>query len=399
MWKGFKVIDADAHMHEPQYLWERYVEPQYRDQVPKVAFMDGTFMVYKPDGKIIPKGKIQEPPPADVAAKAMEKKYGEAYRTWWAPATRLKDMDRYGWDIQVLLPTGTNGNFAYRVALKDLKLGAAMCRAYNNWCYEYCSTDPKRLKFVAVLPGSDIDEMIKEARRAVEKLGAVSVRNPLLPEGKWLHEPEYDALWQLASDLDFPISVHGEYRHLRAQPFRDFVTSRHHLRDQSYIDGEKRNIIQLALRGLDHAVGFPWDNMTTLGYFIFTGILERFPTLRLAILESNAGWLPFWLGRMDEHTHGRNSIMGKPEHLSMLPSEYFKRQCSIACDSDEYALKYVVDYLNGENIVWNTDYPHLDAMEPAKALPELHSQPIPEESKRKILWDNAVKHFGPRVLN
>ena len=41
MWKGMKVIDADAHMHEPEYLWDRYVEPKFRDRVPKVAFMDG----------------------------------------------------------------------------------------------------------------------------------------------------------------------------------------------------------------------------------------------------------------------------------------------------------------------------------------------------------------------
>ena len=59
--------------------------------------------------------------------------------------------------------------------------------------------------------------------------------------------------------------------------------------------------------------------MTTLGHFIFTGILERFPKLRLAILESNAGWLPFWLGRMDDHTHGRNSVMGKSEKLRLHP--------------------------------------------------------------------------------
>ena len=59
MWNGMKVIDADAHMHEPEYLWEQYVEPKFRDQVPKVAFMDGVFMVYEPDGKIIPKGEIQ----------------------------------------------------------------------------------------------------------------------------------------------------------------------------------------------------------------------------------------------------------------------------------------------------------------------------------------------------
>jgi predicted TIM-barrel fold metal-dependent hydrolase len=381
MWKGMKVIDADAHMHEPPYLWERYVEPKYRDRVPKVAFMDGNRMVYEPDGKIIKKGELQQGP-AESANRAMEEKYGEAFREWWSPEIRLKDMDRLGWDLQVILPTGNNGNFAYRVALKDLELGAAMCRAYNNWAHDYCNVDPKRLKFVAVLPGSDVGEMVKEARRAVEALGAVSVRNPMLPEGKWLHDPENDPLWELASELDFPISVHGEYREHRFQPFRK-------------LEGNRRDPLQLALRGLDHALGFPCDNMNSLGHFI----LERFPKLRLGILESNVGWLPFWLGRMNQHSHGRNSVMGKPEHLSLLPSEYFKRQCYIACDSDEETLPFVVDYLKGDNIVWNTDYPHADAPEPAKALPDLDAQLIPDEARRKILWDNSIKLFGPRLLN
>jgi uncharacterized protein len=383
MWKGMKVIDADAHMHEPQYLWERYVEPKYRDQVPKVAFMDGNFMVYEPDGKIIPHGDVQQRPP-ETAWRAMEEKYGEAYKTWWSAETRLKEMDQYGWDIQVLLPTGNNGNFAYRVALKDVALGAAMCRAYNNWAREYCSIDPKRLKFVAVLPGSDVGEMVKEARRAVDQLGAVSVRNPVLPAGRWLHEPEYESLWLLAGELDFPISAHGEYRSYRFQPFKD-------------VEPNSQEGIGLALRGLDHALGFPCDNMATLGHFIFARILERFPKLRLAVLESNAGWLPFWLGRMDDHTHGRNSVMGKAEHLSMLPSEYFRRQCAIACDSDEKTLGTVAEYLKGENIVWNTDYPHPDAIEPAKALPEFDAHPMSQHAKTKILWDNAVTLFGPRI--
>jgi predicted TIM-barrel fold metal-dependent hydrolase len=90
--------------------------------------------------------------------------------------------------------------------------------------------------------------------------------------------------------------------------------------------------------------------------------------------------------------------MGKPKQLSMLPSEYFMRQCTVACDSDETALKYTVDYLKGDCIVWNTDYPHLDGIEPAKALPEFDAQPIPDEAKRKILWDNAVKLYGQRVV-
>ena len=102
---------------------------------------------------------------------------------------------------------------------------------------------------------------------------------------------------------------------------------------------------------------------------------------------------------MDVHSHGRYSIMGKPKNLSLLPSEYFKRQCTVACDSDELALKYAVDHLNGDNIVWNTDYPHLDGIEPQKALPEFDAQPISEPAKRKILWDNAVKLYGCRLLS
>jgi hypothetical protein len=142
--------------------------------------MDGVFMVYEPDGKIIPKGDLQLRPPASAWA-VLEEKYGDAYRQWWSAEIRLKDMDRFGWDIQVLLPTGNNGNFAYRVALTDLEVGAAMCRAYNNWCRDYCSADPKRLKFVAVLPGSDVGEMVKEARRAVLELGAVSCATLFFP--------------------------------------------------------------------------------------------------------------------------------------------------------------------------------------------------------------------------
>src|SRR5262249_5949580 len=147
-----------------------------------------------------------------------------------------------------------------------------------------------------------------------------------------------------------------------------------------------------------HALGFPCDNMTTLGHFIFTGILERFPKLRLAILESNAGWLPFWLGRMDDHTHGRNSVMGKSEKLQLHPSDYFIGQCRISCDRDVRAIKDGVDDLKGLYIVWIPDYARPDAIDPERALSVLDAQRISDDANRKILWGNAVKVFGPGIL-
>ena len=233
----------------------------------------------------------------------------------------------------------------------------------------------------------------REQRLYLTEAGGLGEAEPGKAAVEWLHDPENDALWQLACELDFPISIHGEYRHLRFQPFE-------YNKDSQFEASAQLGKQRLSLRGLDHALGFPFDNMTTLGYFIFTGILDRFPRLRLGLLESNAGWLPFWLGRMDDHTHGRNSVMGNAvDRLPLRPTEYFMRQCSLACDSDERALKSVVEYLNGDNLVWNSDYPHPDAPEPAEALPDLDAQPISQEAKRKILWDNSVRLYGPRILS
>ena len=372
MWNGFKVIDADAHHHEPQYLWERYVEPAYRDRVPRVIGMQRNFFVYAPEDAFRDLNGRDIPASHD---KWMADKYGEAYDEWWSPEIRLKDMDRFGWDIQVIL--STNGNRVMEYSLKDAEAGAAMARAYHNWCSEYVSIDPKRLKFTATLPGADPEAMVTEARRAVEQLGAVSVRNPLLPEGKWLHEPEYDPLWQLATDLDFPISLHGESRHRRAAPFRS-------LREGPF-------------GALDHITGFPMDNMISMAHFIFSGVLDRFPKLRLGVLESNVGWAMFWLPRMDDHSHGRRNILGAG--LPIKPSEYVLRQCVLSADPDEPGLDKTIDFMGDDNFVWNTDYPHPDAPDPDKVLPWFGDQPITDDSKRKTLWDNSIRLYGPRLLS
>jgi predicted TIM-barrel fold metal-dependent hydrolase len=87
------------------------------------------------------------------------------------------------------------------------------------------------------------------------------------------------------------------------------------------------------------------------------------------------------------------------EPLPMKPSEYFLRQGFVACDPDEFHLKGVVDALGDDNLVWNTDYSHPDAPDPDKALPDFLGQPISEVSKQKILWDNAVRLYGTRILN
>ena len=132
----------------------------------------------------------------------------------------------------------------------------------------------------------------------------------------------------------------------------------------------------------------PWDflatTLTTLGHFIFTGILERFPKLRLAILESNAGWLPFWLGRMDDHTHGRNSVMGKSDCGCVRATASCAPVHDLLRQRRARALKYVVDDLKGENIVWNTAIT-ADAIDPKQAL---------TSTRNRFLTTPNARYFG-----
>ena len=386
MWKGFRVIDADAHMQEPYDLWSEFMEPEFYDRRPIVNdYENKQFFHYSPC-EIFPEGtgrggaggdRGRRPP---KVTQRNREKFGDAYDATWSAESRLKDMDRYGWDKMVLIP-GT-GAGPVRAEGKDQDLVWAVTRAYNNWSLDFASADPSRLKMVVATPNQhDIEGLLAEVRRCLEK-GAITVQMPMAMKGKHWHDPEYAGLWELAIEHDAPVSFHG------VPSGRPHSSARH---------GDGGGVIV----ALDHAVGFPFENMISMGHLIYTGILERHPMLRVSFLEGSAGWLPFWLGRMDDHAvpgHRQEVFFDAPT-LPLKPSEYFFRQGFVACDGDEAALKGAVDLSGDDHIVWNTDYPHADAPDPDKAIPSLLDQPISEESKKKILWDNPIRLYGQKIVS
>lgn len=118
------------------------------------------------------------------------------------------------------------------------------------------------------------------------------------------------------------------------------------------------------------------------------GVLERHPRLRVAFLESGAGWIAHWLERLDHHVKywGHASLK-----LPLKPSEYFLRQCWISADPDEAVLPGIIQVLGDDNIVFASDYPHPDAKFPG-VVDELASrEDLSESSKTKILSRNAAR--------
>ena len=387
MKNGFKVIDGDAHMQEPFDLWKDYVEPEYYDRRPVVSDYVGKIrFIFEPHDELFPQGNegSEKKQNAQFLSpkiwRDQERKYGDAYRETWTPESRIRDMDRYGWDKQVLIPgTGAlvNGKRLYG---KDPALVMALTRAYNNWAGDFASADPSRLKPVVTLPTVDnVEELVLETRRAVERTNAVTVGMSPPASGKMWHFPEYDALWNTCMELDLPVSLHGV--NAVAPDVR-----------------ERYNHIPGMFVALTHVIGNSLEDIMSLSHFVFSGILDRFPALRISALEGNAAWVPWLVPRMDDHTQGRQVIFTDDESLPLKPSEYFFRQCFVACDADEASLKYAVDFTDGERIIWNTDYPHPDAPDPDKALDQLLEQPISEAHKAKILWDNPVALYGKRIL-
>ena len=115
------------------------------------------------------------------------------------------------------------------------------------------------------------------------------------------------------------------------------------------------------------------------------GVLEKFPTLKVAFLEGNCAWLPWLLYRLDERAELHGALTDVP--LSRKPSEYFLDLCYISVDVDEYRVTDVVGRLGDDNIVISTDYPH--AVEEFMETPGLSNS-----SLKKILWDNCARLYG-----
>jgi predicted TIM-barrel fold metal-dependent hydrolase len=144
--------------------------------------------------------------------------------------------------------------------------------------------------------------------------------------------------------------------------------------------------------GIAHISTHSMEQMLACMDIIMGGVMERFPRLRFAFLEGQCGWLPFWLGRMDEHYEWREPY-GEMTHLTQPPSEYFRRQGFCAVECDEEFVSHVVEAFGDDNLVTTTDYPHGDSKYP-HSMDRFLALKLSDRSKQKILWDNARRLYA-----
>ncbi len=316
MKNGMRVMDSDLHVIENGAVYERYLDEAFRDRAPVYKGLAATnFPWWEVNGRPIPPWAMapEVVAPQQYLDAPTETVYGRLRQRGFDAASALEAMDVEGIDLAVLYRT-----FAHMtVSIDDLDApyALALCRAFNDWLSDYCSADPARLKPAAIVSLHDPELAAAEARRAVQEKGHVAVvLLPMPVRGRYVHAPECDVLWAEIERLNVPLAFHGT----SGGASLDYVSNR--------FAGQPN------FRTLNHAVSFPLELMLALAAMTAGGVLERHPSLRVAFLEGNCGWLPWWLHRLDDQWQKYGG--GEATRLSALPSEYFRRQCFIGTDVD-----------------------------------------------------------------
>lgn len=373
---GFHAIDSDLHVIETEEVYEKFLDDNYRDKMPRyLGWSPTNFPHWDVQGQTIPPW-ARAPEvigPQQSLDAPTEYLYRPIRERGYDALSTLQAMDAEGIDIAVVYRT-----FAHMVvSIDDLQpeYATAYCAAFNDWLADYCGADHRRLKPAAIVSLHDPERAASEARRAVEQKGHVAVvLLPMPVNGRYFNAPECDVLWQEITRLGVPLAFHGT----SGGASKDYVSNR--------FRGHAN------FRTLNHASSFPLELMLAMGAMIVGGVLEKFPALRVGFLEGNCGWLPWWLHRLDDQWKKYGS--GESTRLSGLPSEYFTRQCFIGTDVDEALLRVVIDDIGDDNIVMSVDYPHADGPYPHGLETFLALTGVGADSKRKIMWDNCVRLYG-----
>ncbi len=407
--KNFPVFDCDSHIYEPPEIWDKYIPRNNRDFAKTHFYRDADRLLLVRNSRVSFRNPDKWKYPGETWHPGLTKKIiGQTppgTQQWDEtvgrnksardPNARLKDMDASGIDQVMIFPS----TFVYLPLVENADAAYICARAYNDWVYDYCSADKNRLFPAAVLPTQNVDFAIEELRRVAMRGFKSALVRPIIAQGKYPTFPEYDPLWREFEELGVVLGMHTfPSRGEAMSPELDKRMGANRKRlfaDEDimvYSPGQfVANIMQImgSRQAGDAAYGFMAEAMTWTGVVLMTGWLEKFPRLKVAILESNSSWLPLVLEKAETYLDLYKHIGEKIG----LPHEVFYKQCFIAFESDEMITLRLWDLF--ENIaLWSSDMPHLDASDVWEAIDHMDKYKVPQNVREKMLGANARRLYG-----
>jgi predicted TIM-barrel fold metal-dependent hydrolase len=337
-----RVIDADAHVIENESTWDYMLESerQFKPKVVVATNATDPFDYWLVDGRVIPRSNVGRELP--VTAREMTDL-----------ALRIKHMDELGIDCQVIYPT-----FFITPISRRPDIDLAVARSYNRWMANIVGKEPDRFGWVLVPPLQSTEHLSEELKYGKEN-GACGIYLRGLEVERMLSDPYFYSLYEQASALDLPICVHSANGAFTTYDF--------------FADDPGFSKFKLAVIGAFHAL-------------VFHGIPQRFPKLRIGIIEVSAQWISYAVHDLRRRFTRRGKLF--PKNVLQENRIY------VTCQTDD-DLEDVLKYSGEDNLVIGTDYGHADNAAEIEALRKLRKEDkLPGRVIDKILENNPRALYG-----
>jgi predicted TIM-barrel fold metal-dependent hydrolase len=370
----YPILDADAHVNEPPNLWQDAVPAKWKDRAPKLVKTDaGDMWHFDGDKEKWPVGLTAAAGQSVFQMRPTGQSYETMRRGCFDTTARLADMDADGIYAQVLYPSVTLKGAKVYSAERELQL--ACVRAYNEWIAAFAAPARGRLASQALIPTTGLDDAVSELEYAL-KNGHRGAIISSFPSGSLFPSAADAPFWARAQEAGFPIGVHiGSF--MKTVPAAGGDKA-----DPSW----SRSLAYVARAAWTKSGGQTLDVACDL---LFSGIFQRFPLLKIVLVEAGIGWIPTLLEQSDDMFRRYRWWTGAHKEMSEMPSQIFHRNFYATFIVDRSGLE-LRHRLNVDHLMWSTDYPHSSTDWPNSGVSiENLFRGVPQDEVKKMLHDNC----------
>jgi len=381
LFKGIKIVDCDTHFTEPPDLWTANAPAGLKDKMPHVRRIDGAdrwFIGERDFGSI--GGNVIDPDHNKLLGRLAFQNYDQIHASSYSVEPRLEKMDAMGVWAQICFQNGGVTQAGSLVALGDPELALTVIQMFNDACVDRMKESGDRINCMASLPYWDKDILNKEMRRIVDRgiRGVVMPDRPerlssgfLGPDGKV--SPFWEEVFDICNATGTPLNFH----------LNGALDANSAIWDNLGFDQ------RLPIHAMLHHMG----TCATMSNFMVSGILDKYQNLKIGLIESGAGWVPFVLESMEHQLDEFRTAENRG--LKLRPKEYFRKHFWVTYWFESYAPKHMLAEIGVDRLLFETDFPHPTSLYPGvqdKLVDTLGG--YDHATRKRVLERNAVELYN-----